>query len=161
MSSERPSARHRSREVALQALYARDLGRSSESADESLTQVEAHFEMPGGARAFAEELVRGVETLGDEIDKLVGDHASNWRMDRMAAVDRNVLRLATWELGWTQTPTAVVLDEAVELARRFGSDSSPAFVNGILDAVARSLRGAARSQSAQRPSRAAAEEGSR
>ena len=61
-------------------------------------------------------------------------------MDRMAAVDRNVLRLACWELLYSETPTAVVLDEAVELARYFGSDTSPGFVNGVLNAVAREVR---------------------
>jgi len=142
--SARPSARHRSREVALQALYAADLSGSSSLGQASLAAVEAHFEMPGGARGFAEELVLGVSSRAAEIDAVVADHASNWRLDRMAAVDRNVLRLATWELSYSETPTAVVLDEAVELARRFGSDSSPSFVNGILDAIARKVRSDAR-----------------
>ena len=72
---------------------------------------------------------------------MVSSHARNWRVDRMAIVDRNVLRLAAFELMHTETPPAVILDEAVELARRFGSDESPPFVNGVLDAVAREVRG--------------------
>ena len=77
----------------------------------------------------------------DALDKIVSSHARNWRVDRMAIVDRNVLRLAAFELMHTETPAAVILDEAVELARRFGSDESPPFVNGVLDAVAREVRG--------------------
>jgi N utilization substance protein B len=76
------------------------------------------------------------------LDEILGLHARNWRVSRMAAVDRNILRLAVYELRDTQTPVAVVIDEAVDLARRFGADSSPSFVNGILDAVAREVRAA-------------------
>ena len=76
----------------------------------------------------------------DEIDATVASCSRNWRVDRMAAVDRNILRLATWELLHTDTPVPVVLDEAIDLARRFADDPSPAFVNGILDAVARAVR---------------------
>ncbi|MGY8737116.1 MAG: transcription antitermination factor NusB, partial [bacterium] len=75
------------------------------------------------------------------LDELVGQHSRNWRVSRMAAVDRNVLRLGAFELRDTETPVAIVIDEAVDLARRFGSDTSPAFVNGILDAVAKEVRG--------------------
>ena len=74
------------------------------------------------------------------LDEAIAEHARNWRVSRMAAVDRNVLRLAAFELVHTETPIGVVLDDAVELARSFGSDASPAFVNGILDALARSVR---------------------
>jgi N utilization substance protein B len=77
---------------------------------------------------------------GPALDELIADRAKNWRLSRMAAVDRNVLRLGTYELFHSDTPAAVVIDEAVELARRFGSDTSPAFVNGILDALAEGLR---------------------
>jgi len=79
-------------------------------------------------------------TLLPEEAAMVAQQARNWRVARMARVDRNILRLATYELIHTDTPSAVVLDEAVELARRYGSDTSPAFVNGILDAVARVVR---------------------
>jgi len=114
------SARHRSREVALQVLFAIDLRRAKEGvepvAQEVFDDVAANFEMPEAARAFARELVCGVTTHG------------------------NVLRMATYELLETQTPVGVVLDEAVQLARRFGDDPSPAFVNGVLDGVARAVR---------------------
>ncbi len=76
----------------------------------------------------------------EELDALLADCAQNWRISRMASVDRNVLRLGAYELAHTDTPVEVILDEAVELARRFGAESSPAFVNGVLDAIARRTR---------------------
>ena len=109
---------------------------------EAFDRVTEHFSVPGSAIAFARELVAGVAARSHELDRLVGAHARNWRVSRMAAVDRNVLRLAAYELCETDTPVAVVIDEAVDLARRFGSDTSPSFVNGILDAVAREVRAA-------------------
>jgi N utilization substance protein B len=84
---------------------------------------------------FMEELVTGtVEKLGD-IDARISEASSNWRLERMPAVDRNILRLAVFEMMTRQTPPAVVIDEALELARRFSGDESVAFVNGVLDAV--------------------------
>lgn len=152
--------RHRAREVALQVLFAIDLGtRESrggdgdvESADEetppdaladrSFEGVVEHFDVPHRAAAFARELVGAVSACRAELDELIGAHSRNWRVSRMAAVDRNVLRMAVYELRHTDTPIPVVIDEAVDLARRFGNDSSPAFVNGVLDAVAREVRAA-------------------
>jgi N utilization substance protein B len=109
-------------------------------ADGVFEGVAENFEMPDGAREFAQELVANVSDHLLEVDRVIGDLAVNWRVSRMAAVDRNILRLATCELTYTTTPTAVVLDEAVELARRYGSDGSSAFVNGVLDAVAKAVR---------------------
>jgi N utilization substance protein B len=138
--------RHRSRQAALQVLYAVDLGTrrgrgSAGSCEAAFDAVAANFDLPEGARAFAKELVGGVIEHREALDALIAEHAKNWRLSRMAAVDRNVLRLGAYELAHADTPASVVLDEAVELARRFGDDPSPAFVNGVLDAVARSLRG--------------------
>lgn len=167
------SARHRAREVALQALFAMDLQqrrqrpRRGDAASEQLSKEESHpdapppavpttapttalevfegvaehFEMPHAAHAFARELVVQVVEGCAGLDAIVSSHAKNWRVSRMAIVDRNILRLATFELAHTETPAPVVLNEAVELARRFGGDESPPFVNGVLDAVARQLRG--------------------
>ncbi len=101
-----------------------------------------HFDVPRSAVEFARQLVGGVVALIEPLDEILGQHARNWRVSRMAVVDRNVLRLAIFELRETDTPVAVVIDEAVDLARRFGSDSSPSFVNGVLDAVAKVLRAA-------------------
>lgn len=132
-----------SRQVALQVLYAVDLAEGCSAppdVDEAFGAVADNFELPEGARAFAKELVNGVMGAREQLDALISEHARNWRLSRMAAVDRNVLRLGAWELSATRTPTSVILDQAIELARRFGDDPSPAFVNGVLDAVARTVR---------------------
>jgi len=139
------AARRRSREAALQVLYAADLARTLRpeqpgGAEESFERVVRHFDLPEGARAFAKELVSGVAERLTELDARIASQAQNWRIERMAVVDRNVLRIAALELLSSDTPVEIVLDEAVELARRFGGDASPAFVNGILDAVARDAR---------------------
>ena len=149
----------RKRKTPIDLPAERDAGSSGRFAEEEAAEEEAvidpvaasnaafdrvteHFSVPGSAIAFARELVAGVAAHAAELDLLIGLHARNWRVSRMAAVDRNVLRLAVYELRDTETPVAVVIDEAVDLARRFGSDTSPSFVNGILDAVAREVRAA-------------------
>jgi N utilization substance protein B len=141
----RGSSRHRSREAALQVLYAVDLAKHPESelaaaAEEIFESASEHFELPEGARAFAKELVLGVAGHRAELDAVIGGLAQRWKISRMAAVDRNILRLGAFELLHSDAPAPVVIDEAVELARRFGGDRSPAFVNGILDAAARQAR---------------------
>ncbi len=139
------AARRTSRQAALQVLYAAELsdrgdaGPSLARAEAAFGAVGRHFELPEGAQAFAKELVTGVAEHREEIDALLAAHATHWRIDRMATVDRNVLRLAVWEMIWGATPASVAIDEAIELARRFAGDRSPAFVNGVLDAVSRSL----------------------
>ncbi|MFO0689292.1 MAG: transcription antitermination factor NusB [Myxococcota bacterium] len=115
---------------------------TAEGSDRIFDRVAEHFVVPKGALDFARELVRGVVSRLPELDALVSLHARNWRVSRMAVVDRNVLRLGAHELRDTDTPVAVVIDEAVDLARRFGSDRSPSFVNGVLDAIAKEVRGA-------------------
>ncbi|MDG2049740.1 MAG: transcription antitermination factor NusB [Myxococcota bacterium] len=145
------SARRRGRQVALQVLYAMDLGRGKNRPEvdgdpalgaprDVFNRVAFHFEIPNATRAFALTLVEGVRERLAEIDERVQSHSRNWRMDRMAVVDRNILRLATWELMCADTPVPVVLDEAIDLARRFADETSTGFVNGILDAVARQIR---------------------
>ena len=141
----RPAPRHHSRRAALQALYAADLGASARSGcapkmAEVLERVAANFDLHPGAREFAAQIVFGVDEGREELDALIATHARNWRVERMAAVDRNVLRIAAWELLHTDTPQSVVIDEAIEIARDFGSERSSAFVNGVLDAIARALR---------------------
>jgi len=96
-------------------------------------------EFPGDAegRSYAESLVRGVLAERTDIDARISRASDNWRIERMTRIDRNVLRLGTWELLHEQdTPKAVVLDEAVELAKRFGTEESGAFVNGVLARIA-------------------------
>ena len=139
----RQAPRAASRQLALQVLYAVDLAatRSEQAPDAMLVfaDVARNFDLPQGARAFAEELVRGVAEERESLDAHIGRCARNWRVERMAAVDRNVLRLAAFELGRGDAPASVIIDQAIELARRFGADPSPSFVNGVLDAVAREL----------------------
>ena len=90
-------------------------------------------------RAFANKLFEGAAKAADELDALIVQHAQNWRLERMAIIDRAVLRLAIYELRIAETPPKVVLNEAVDLAKKFSSEDSGAFVNGILDAFRKSL----------------------
>jgi N utilization substance protein B len=138
-------SRHRAREVALQVLYAVDLAKGEDATrlellDPIFMRIVENFEVPPAVEKFAKQLVVGVTEHIESLDEILGVHARNWRVSRMAAVDRNVLRLAVYELRHSEIPVAVVIDEAVDLARRFGADASPAFVNGVLDAVAREVR---------------------
>lgn len=124
--------RRRGRELALQVLYQHEL--AGTPVEEIFPGFEELQQAPEAAREFAIILVRGVMVKRDEIDGHLGGHADNWRLERMAAVDRNILRLALYELMFQrETPAAVVIDEAVEIAKRFGSERSSQFVNGVLD----------------------------
>jgi N utilization substance protein B len=139
----RQASRRRSRQAALQVLYAVEVALRGGPADRARLAADVfetasvHVELPEGARVFAKELVTGVTQHLAELDAAITRHARNWRLERMAAVDRNVLRLGAWEMLHGGAPPEVAIDEAVELARRFGGERSPAFVNGILDAIAR------------------------
>jgi N utilization substance protein B len=98
------------------------------------------FEAEPEGREYAEAAVRGVENAKNEVDARVRAASTNWRLERMARVDRAILRLATWELAYRgDVPRAVVIDEAVELAKAYGTDESSAFVNGVLDKIADEL----------------------
>jgi N utilization substance protein B len=90
-------------------------------------------------QAFANKLFEGAAKRADELDALIVEHAQNWRLERLAIIDRAVLRLAIYELRIAETPPKVVLNEAVDLAKKFSSEDAGAFVNGILDAVSKSL----------------------
>lgn len=125
--------RSRAREVAFQVLYQDDLNpRVNPVEGERFIERRLRAD---DMRAFARELVAGVRKNRAEIDAEVEQVAANWSLRRMAATDRNVLRLGAFELLHTDTPPKVVVDEAVELAKRFGSAQSSQFVNGILDKV--------------------------
>jgi N utilization substance protein B len=131
-------ARTTAREAALQMLFAIE---SSDTAPD-LAIDDFWRELPGDAegRAYADEAVRGVRTTLADVDAQLSRASKNWRLERMTRVDRNVLRLGVWELTHRrEIPRAVVLDEAVELAKRFGSEESGPFVNGVLDRVADEL----------------------
>ena len=101
-------------------------------------QFWSNHEAEKDVRAFSEELVHGVYSARDELDERIGRAASRWRIERMAVVDRNVLRMALYEMDLEpKTPAAVVIDEAIEVARRFSNEESASFVNGVLDAIRR------------------------
>jgi len=124
--------RRRGRELALQILYQHEL--AGTPVDEIFPAFEELQQAPAAARDFAIVLAQGVMARRGEIDGHLGGQADHWRLARMAAVDRNILRLALFELLFEQeTPPAVVIDEAVEIAKRFGSERSSQFVNGVLD----------------------------
>jgi N utilization substance protein B len=124
--------RRRGRELALQILYQQEL--TSADIDQIILGFEDLQKAPPVARQFAEELARGVLLRREEIDQNLESQADNWRLVRMAIVDRNVLRLAMYELMFEgDVPAAVVIDEAVEIAKRFGSERSSQFINGLLD----------------------------
>jgi len=126
--------RRRGRELALQMLYQHELaGTDVETMQGSFDELR---QAPAAIREFAVSLARGAISRLAELDARLVDQADNWRLERMAAVDRNILRLALYELLFeTDTPPAVVIDEAVEIAKRFGSERSSQFVNGVLDGV--------------------------
>jgi N utilization substance protein B len=141
--------RRRARELALQTLYAFEFG--NRSLDEAIEDMRGRAAEPpsddedvsllvrGGdeVQQFAEGLVRGVLEHRDSIDEMLGQYSTNWKVNRMALVDRNILRMATFELRHMQEiPPKVTLNEAVEIAKRYGSRDSGAFINGILDRIA-------------------------
>jgi len=123
--------RSRAREVALQALFQEDLN-PRDSTDQLAPFVESRLK-DQSLRTFAIGLVQGVKRNLAELDALIEEKAENWSLSRMAATDRNVLRLGAFEIRYGDTPDRVAIDEAVDLAKRFGSENSSQFVNGILD----------------------------
>lgn len=125
------ASRSRAREVALQILFQEDLN-PRESRDQVMPLLESRLK-EGELREFALSLVMGVLRNRDELDQLIASKAENWSVSRMAATDRNVLRLGAYEIRYLDTPERVAIDEALELAKRFGSAHSSQFVNGILD----------------------------
>ena len=132
--------RHRSRVAALQLLYQREVrGAVGTELDEAVDRYWVENPAPEGRQVFATGLFRGAIEARDRIDPLIESSADNWRLSRMAVVDRTILRLAVYELLAGVTPPAVVIDEAVELAKTFSGDQSARFVNGVLDAVKRAL----------------------
>jgi N utilization substance protein B len=97
--------------------------------------------LPFEVRRFAEELILGVAENLEKIDQVIEEHSTNWALDRMARVDLSLLRMATYELLFRpETPTSVVINEAIEIGKRFGTKETPAFVNGILDKISRIYR---------------------
>jgi len=131
--------RRKSRELALQMLFQADMGKQSPDEVRRTFWLE-RGSVDGEVQGFAEDLFRAASDRAPEIDKLIEAHAEHWRMDRMAAVDRNLLRVAVAELlAFPDTPRAVVINEALEIARKFSTPESVQFINGVLDSVGKEL----------------------
>lgn len=126
------------RELVLKVLYQRDLVRANP--DRALGYLCNDEDVPEEVRAFAAELLEGVIEHQDELDVKIGGYAHDWRLERIAPVDRNIMRLAMYELLYRQDiPVSVSINEAVELAKAYGEEDSSRFVNGILGHLARHL----------------------
>jgi len=146
------AARHRSRQRALQVLYQWDMTKrpvdeairafydtldADKLAEERVEDAdpEAAAESEDARDEFMEELARGASAMAPAIDHRIAEKSAHWKLERMPIVDRNILRLGIYEMSRQDTPAAVVIDEALELARQFSSEESVAFINGVLDAV--------------------------
>jgi transcription antitermination protein NusB len=129
-------ARRKARELALQALYQIDIARTT--AEDALAKVLEKGSSGGEVQLFAEQLVHGTAEKREKIDRALEAVSENWSLYRMAILDRNILRLAAYEILFCdEIPAAVSINEAVEIAKRYGDDNSPAFINGILDRIAK------------------------
>jgi N utilization substance protein B len=133
--------RRKSRELAMQMLFQRDVGKQTPD------QVRQNFwkareeTIDADTRGFAEDLFRVAITREEEIDGLIEQHSAHWRIPRMPAVDRNLLRLAVAELlGFPGTPVPIVINESLEIAKRYSAPESLSFLNGILDAISKSRK---------------------
>ena len=139
--------RRKSRELALQMLFQMDMGKQSPDHVEKTFWAERK-DLEEDVRSFAIDLFHVADERHAEIDQIIEKHAEHWRMDRMAAVDRNILRGACAEfLGFPKTPKPVVINESLEIARRYSSPESVQFINGVLDSVARDLDQARKAKS--------------
>jgi len=133
--------RRKARWYALQVLYALDLNGGDPGDAVSTYQGAFELELDERSLSFAKELVENTQSNLAAIDDAIQSASRNWRLDRMSRVDRNILRLATYELVHSpDVPVKVVINEAVELAKRYGASEAPAFVNGILDRIAQGVR---------------------
>lgn len=132
------STRRKAREFALQMLFQWDITR--DHIDTIAVSFWANHEEPAAVKDFAAQLATRTIEHVEEIDAIIRRHAEHWRLDRMAVVDRNILRMATQEFIYDKdTPKTVVINEAIEIARRFSAQESPQFINGILDSIKKEL----------------------
>jgi N utilization substance protein B len=159
------AARHRSRQRALQVLYQWDMTKrpvdeairafydtldADKIADEPMEEQQDEQDglgdeqedgaPPSGRDPFMEELAKGASEMAPDIDHRIAEKSANWKLERMPVVDRNILRLGIYEMSRQDTPAAVVIDEALELARQFSGEDSVAFINGVLDAVHKEIK---------------------
>ncbi len=131
--------RRKSRELAMQMLFQGDLGKQKPEEVERLFW-DAREDVDEETKGFADDIHRLATQREDEVDALIQKHAQNWRLERMPVVDRNLLRAAVAEmLGYPKTPAAVIINETLEIARRYAAPESINFLNGVLDAIGREL----------------------
>jgi len=129
--------RHRSRKIALQALYEIDIANHLPG-----QALKNHLQMsdpplPDIPSQFVQKIIEGVTTYRHSLDQLIAYFAPEWPVNQIAVIDRNILRMTLWEMQFNDTPVKVAINEAVELAKEFGADTSPRFINGVLGAAAR------------------------
>jgi transcription antitermination protein NusB len=149
------AARHRSRQRALQVLYQWDMTKrpveeairafydtldADKIAEEPMEEKDDEEASTSGRDEFMEELAKGASEMAPDIDHRIAEKSAHWKLERMPIVDRNILRLGIYEMSRQDTPAAVVIDEALELARQFSGEESVAFINGVLDAVHKEIR---------------------
>lgn len=128
--------RTRARSLALQVLY--EVDQSNHPPGTVFTQRLKELSLSKELQEFAHQIVFGVLPLAQELDKVIAKYAPEWPLDQIATIDRNILRIAFWEFGVDQqTPVKVAINEAVELAKSYGSDAAPGFVNGVLGSLAK------------------------
>lgn len=132
--------RHRGREAALQLLYQREVGWAGSGGSGAASEAFwGGRRVPDSRRRFTTALVEGTAAHLDAIDTLLASSSHHWRLARMAVIDRLIMRMAIYELVYTETPKAVIIDEAIELAKTFSADEAAPFINGILDGVSRRI----------------------
>jgi len=127
-------ARRKARELALQMLFQHDI--AGNQPDQIIDTFEELQKSKPNTREFATKIFRGTVAHVSEIDEMIQNQAENWRLSRMAAVDRNIIRMSVYEfLHESDTPKLVIIDEAIEIAKKFGTQKSGQFINGILDGI--------------------------
>ena len=131
--------KHLARVAAFQGIYQLDMGKTDE--ETALTHVVEENELDEKEKMAAKAWVEGCQAHLTEIDAMIEEFSRKWKLARMCSVDRNILRLGAYELLFTELSTAIVINEAVELAKTYGTDESGKFVNGILDQIAKKKRG--------------------
>ena len=132
--------RRRSREIALQVLFQMEFN-SHLNVEQALGLYLENFEASPEIKEYAAQLVHGVNDKMPELDRVIQAHSQNWKVSRMAFVDKNILRVAVFEMKFldAQVPQNVIIDEAIEIGKRFGSQDTSSFVNGVLDNISKSL----------------------
>ena len=133
------ATRRKARELAMQMLFQADLGRQTPD-QVAATFWKATGEVDPKVRGFSEDIFRAATERQSRIDELIAEHSRHWRLERMAAVDRNLLRMAVAEmLAFRSTPFPIVINEALEIGRRYSTPESVTFLNGVLDSIAHTL----------------------